>query len=425
MKILLLAFSLQNDVFPLGLSYLKAYAQKFHPKTEIEIKEFAIGSKYTYETNKNTELQALSYIQLTQPDLLAFSSYIWSSQTIKDFARAVKLISPKTKILMGGVEVQPELLDNALDFLIKGEGEIAFKELLDYLQGQRELNQVHNIIYKDQNTNKIITNKITHLQNLDELPFPYIIGTKKDYAVIRMETTRGCLFNCKFCHYAQPELREFSLDYVKKSLDYLFENYSFKYLTFLDANFNIKKERMLEILDYIEILLQQHNTTFPRLSVHIELRPELIDEISTQKLSSYSFTISAELGLQSTNKEVLSAVNRPTNLNAVQKGLALLEKNNIQYKIDLMYGLPQDNFFAFCNSARFLLTNAPSQKKLVAHHWMQLNNTELQKDPSVTRFTPEHSSMVIKTSTQTVLELYQTKLFIDMLNEELKVYRLR
>jgi radical SAM superfamily enzyme YgiQ (UPF0313 family) len=421
LNILLLAFNLQSDVAPLGLAYLKAYAQRHHPETNIEIKEFNIGQRLGYETNKNTELQALSYIKLTKPDLVAFSCYIWSADIAINFSRAIKQISPNTKVCLGGVEINDltiETAKNNVDFAIQGEGEIAFKELIDYLKGQLPLEQVHNLISFEYG--KITKGPNYELENLDELPFPYITlneqNKHRDFKVARVETSRGCTFNCKFCHYAKPTLRHFSIEYLNTNLNFLFQNFNFKYLTFLDANFNSNKKRMFEILN----IVQQNVTKYQRkLSVHIELRPELIDEETVLRFKEYSFQIDCELGLQSTNKEVLKAVG-PTNIEKVKQALKLLNKNHIKYKIDLMYGLPKDNFYRFLSSVRFILKHATNQKKIVAHHYMQLNNTELQNNKDLIRFTPHNSSMIIKTESQDAYDLYLTKLFIDQLNAELK-----
>ncbi|PIN73834.1 hypothetical protein COV20_01825 [Candidatus Woesearchaeota archaeon CG10_big_fil_rev_8_21_14_0_10_45_16] len=414
MKILIVGFNVQADVFPLGAAYLKTYARKYHPDVEIEIKEFSFGSRYNYETNKNTELQALSYILLSKPDVVAFSSYIWSGEMVKDFARAVKQISPEIKTVIGGVEASSDILTKDVDFIITGEGEIAFKELIDHLKGTRNLDEVHNVVTSGRK------NPIIIVENLDELPFPYEIELKKEYAAVRLETARGCIFSCNFCHYAQPKLRHFSVDYLKRNIPYLFEHYDFKNLTILDANFNTNKERMLAILDILE---QEFTKKKIKLKVHVELRPELIDERLAEAMSRFSFSLAVELGLQSTDKEVLAFANRPTDLKKVEEALLHLERYRINYKIDLMYGLPKDTFFKFLHSMQFVINNAVSQNKVVAHHFMQLNNTAFADAPGISRITPEHSSMVLKTDRQDVLDLYKTKLFVDMVNEELKLLK--
>jgi len=70
---------------------------------------------------------------------------------------------------------------------------------------------------------------------------------------------------------------------------------------------------------------------------------------------------------------------------------------------------------------QFLLRNARKQKKVVAHHFMVLNNTTFGMQEMV-RFTPAVSSMILKTQTQDTLELYLTKLFVEMVNSELEWY---
>ena len=427
MKILLLGFNVQEDIFPLGLFYLKGYAQKFHPDVDIEIKEFSFGTRSSYDTNKNIELQALSYIMLQKPDVVAFSCYIWSGEMVQDFARAIKQINPHIKIILGGVEVHQDLLTENVDFIVNGEGEVAFKEIIDYLKGERKFEDIHNI-----NNHKTI-----EIENLDDLPFPYKYADKKDHKVVRIETSRGCLFHCNFCHYAQGKLRNFSLEYLNENLQYLFHNFQFRNLTLIDANFNSDKNRMFAVLDMIEKFYQEKalqdvvpqdvrlQNVFPQdvhhqdeLHVHCEFRPELLDKDIIKKLETYSFNLAVELGFQSSDEEVLKLANRPTNLEKVKEVLALLNKSTIKYKIDLMYGLPGDNFYKFLNSCRFLLQYATRNKKITAHHHMVLNNTTFHND--VERFNPHHSSMVLKTDTQDVLDLYLTKLFVDQLNEELK-----
>src|SRR3989338_5587299 len=416
MKILLLGFNVQESVFPLGLSYLKSYLRVHHPEVEVELKEFSFGNRIGDETNKNIELQVLSYIMLSKPDVVAFSNYIWSSEMAQDFARAIKQIDPAITVVLGGVEVDKNHLKPGVDFVITGEGEIALNELVDFLQGKCRIEDVSNVIcWKE---GRVLETKKKVVQVLDTIPFPYKFSDVKHFEAVRIETSRGCVYNCNFCYYAQPEFRNFSLGYLRENLRYLFREFSFKNLTFIDANFNTNSVRMFEILDLVEENVKEFGQ---KIEVHCELRPELIDADMVARMSGYSFRIRVELGFQSSNPTVLKLANRPTNLVKVKEALALLDKSSIAYKIDLMYGLPGDTFFSFLQSMRFLLRNAIKQKKVVAHHFMVLNNTTFGMQEMV-RFTPAVSSMILKTQTQDTLELYLTKLFVEMVNEELGWY---
>ncbi len=414
MKILLLAFNVQEDIYPLGLSYLKAYAQKFHPDVEIAIREFTFGNRAKYTTNKNLELQALSYIMLEKPDLVAFSCYIWSSEMIRDFTKAIKQALPNTKIVLGGVEASQTMLDDSIDFMIQGEGEIAFKEIIDHLKGTLRQEQIHNILYYENGS--LQKGPSIFIENLDEIPFPYSGKGVKKYTALRLETSRGCQFDCSFCHYAAIPLRYFSMPYLEKAIAFLFEHYEFEYLTILDGTFNSNKERMFLILDIIE---KNNIYSKRKAKIHCEMRPELLDEPTIIKLQKYSYKIEIELGLQSIDSAVLKAVKRPTSLERVKNTLALLDSSHLEYKIDLMYGLPQDTFFKFLLSTRFVLRNAKRQDSLVAHHYMQLNNTASENTDEQKRYSETHSSMVVHTKTQDAFDIFKTKLFMDMINEEL------
>lgn len=405
MKILLTGFSIQENNFPLSLNYIKNYNSKHN----IEIKEFVYGKKFSYDINKNSEFAAISYILQKKYDVVAFSCYIWNIEIIKNICRTLKKIKPKLKIVLGGVEVNEDSLDFA-DFVIVQEGEIAFKELLNYFDNKIELKNVSNLIYKQDN--KIIKNKIKIIQNLDILPSPYT--SKGKFNTIKIETSRGCVYNCKYCYYSQLKYRTFSLKNVKNNIKNIFENYSFKNLTILDANFNMDKERMFLILDLIE----SYNK---KIYVYFEIKPELMDKNTIKKLEKYTFDINIEMGLQSTDERVIKKCDRYHNLNKIKNTLKLLNKSKIKYNIDLMYGLPEDNFLSFLNSLSFILKYAAKQKNIRAHHFMLLNNTSFLNS-EIERFSETNSSMVIKNNKEDVLDLYKTKLFINLINEELKYF---
>jgi radical SAM superfamily enzyme YgiQ (UPF0313 family) len=399
----MIGFNIQEDIFPLGLSYLKSYALKKHPDVEFKIKEFGFGNRFDYDSNKNIELKIISYILLEKPKLVVFSSYVWSGEVIKKICRAIKICNPKIITLMGGAETRKEDLNEFVDYIISGEGELAFSRFISFLKKEIKIEQVNNLIYKKQ------TNKIETISNLDEVPFPYMSWDgKKEFNVVRIETTRGCNYDCKYCNYAKKKYRKFSIQYLKKSIKYLFDNFTFKNLTILDANFNIDKKRMKEILDIIESNIKG------KLRVNFELKPELIDEEVIAIIKNRKFSINCELGLQSIDKKVIDSCNRPFNIDKVKKALKLLNNNKINYKIDLMYGLPKDNFYKFLRSFNFL-TKYSTQKKIPAHHFMVLNNTLFSK---CNRYDENNSSKVIKTDTQDCIDFYKTQLFINLINEK-------
>lgn len=416
MKVVLIGYNVQGDVFPLGLNYLKSFAKKSNPDVEFILKEFNIGNRVSSATNKSIEMQTLAYLLELKPNLVGFSSYIWSVDIISSVCKMIREVMPEVKILIGGVEVTNSCLEYS-DFIIEGEGELAFSSLVKTINLNGNYSLVPGIVYLVDGIIKFNDKKL--LENLDLIPFPYSKSNGGVYPSMRIETSRGCPFNCKYCYYANcKKPRYFSIDYLDTNLDTLFSNFDFKYLTLLDANINLNFTRMKEVLDLILKKAKRHSRKFV---LNFELKPELITPEIIKYLNKYSLDVRAELGLQSTDSEVLKKCNRPYDLEKVKIGLSLLDNSNVKYKIDLMYGLPRDNFFKFLSSCRFVLKYAKSQKQIPAHHFMLLNNTEFTNNSDIVRMDKTHSSMVVKTKEQSPLDIYKTKLFIDTLNEELKL----
>ncbi|OVE75027.1 hypothetical protein BVX95_00515 [archaeon D22] len=424
LKVLMIGLNVQDNVFPLSLTYLSSFAKKYHNDVDFIIKEFSFGSRQSIDTNKSLEQRIASYILLKNPDLVSFSAYIWNIELIRSISKIVKNLNSKIKILVGGVEIGESsnylLKDRSVDYLMLGEGEIGLKELISYLKGEIAIDKVSSISYF--NKGKIIKNKKQIVEDLDNLPFPYDWNVAEkpsdEYSTVRIETIRGCNFSCSYCYYSQVKVRRFSIDYLERNIPKLFENYKFKNLTILDANINVDKKRMKKVFDIINECVKKYGR---RISLHIELKPELIDKDVIDILANNSFQVSAELGLQSTDPAVLNDCARPYSLDKVSEGLALLNASNIRYKIDLMYGLPSDNFYKFLSSVCFILKNS-NQRNVVAHHFMNLNNTPLFENPKdIKRLNKNNSSMVISNGSENVIDFHNSKLFLEMINNESKM----
>lgn len=379
----MIGFNVQDNIFPLAFNYLKAYLSKFYSDIEFIQQDFAFGNRSSYGINSTLELHVISYILLEKPVVVCFSSYIWNSQMIKNISLALKKLSD-VKIVIGGPEADSSF-ESFADCVIIGEGELKFKRYIDSL---------HKVSSSDDS-----------LSNLDDIPFPYKFHSgKKDYTAMRIETTRGCPFACSYCNYANTSYREFSIPYLEENIKYLFNNFTFRNLTILDSNFNLKKDRMQSILRIISKYADKQ-------SIYVELKPEFIDKDVISIIKNSKLNIYCELGLQSVSSEVLDSCFRSYDLEKVKYGLDLLNKSGIKYKIDMMYGLSKDNFFRFLRTVNFIKKYS-RKKKVAAHHHMQLNNTV----QSSHRYIADSSSMVIKTDSQDALDLYKQKLFLDLLN---------
>ncbi len=119
---------------------------------------------------------------------------------------------PEVKIVFGGPEVSPRartLMKNHdfIDVIVIGEGERVFKELLEsWLDNKTDISDVDGISYR-KNDRVLLTKESEQIQNLDEIPSPYLEKTidegtiKNYYPYIPAETMRGCPYRCHYCYY--------------------------------------------------------------------------------------------------------------------------------------------------------------------------------------------------------------------------------
>lgn len=388
MKILLTEINVNESVPPLALAYLKAYYKKYGKQNhEIIIKQFSFENTLARNNNLNLKQKILTYITETKPDIIGFSCYTWSIKLIQELKQDIKQLLPKTKIILGGPEITN---DYKADYLVIGQGEESFKQILD--------NENKTNILKTEP--KEIVNPYTEIED--------------KYDVIRFETSRGCPYNCSFCNYSQTKLQEIPIKEVEKRIIQIFKKFNFKHFTLLDANLNIKKNRMKRICEIINKLNEtkkdkSKHQKFKSKQIMLELKPELIDEDVIKYLRLLKRP-KVELGLQSTDKEVLKASGRFHNEEKIIKGLKLLEKNKINYKIDLMAGLPNDNFFKFLNSIKFIKKHT-SQKEIPVHHYIILNNTTNSNLKTQTNSQP-----ILKSNTQNISDITKELIFTKLLN---------
>lgn len=339
MKILLSTLNAKYVHSSLALAYLREYCR---PEFEnIKIREFTI--------NENQDF-IMAEIYREKPDILCFSLYIWNIEQILAICRDYKQIAPRTIIILGGPEVSYDahtiLEENeAIDYIVKGEGEITFKELLQAIFYNQSLLNIRGISYRD--VSNLYENRERELLNdLDSIPFPY--GNRLDAyrdKLIYYETSRGCPNSCSYCLSATIKgVRFFSLERVKADIGYLISE-NVKKIKFVDRTFNCHEQRALEIMQFIidEVGKNKANTTF-----HFEICADLL----SAKMLSFLKQVPAglfdfEIGVQSTMVAALAAVNRKTDQDKLERNIKHLQDTGIHLHLDLIAGLPYEGYEQF------------------------------------------------------------------------------
>ena len=339
----------------LALRYLKAAAlPEFNP----------IITEYTI---KDPAFNIVSDLYQHKPDVVGFSCYIWNIEETIRVIKILKTVSPNTKIILGGPEVSYDVHDwlrriEEVDFIVMGEGETSFKELLKYFNGEIDLDEVPGICYLQDGKVKI------HAQpkkiDLKELPSPYrfeedrpSLGKRIQY----IETSRGCPFSCQFCLSSiEVGVRYFNREKIKEDIRYLMANGA-KTIKFVDRTFNISRSYAMEMFQF---LIDEH---VPGVVFQFEItadimRPEVIQFLNDNAPRGlFRF----EIGVQSTNDLTNELVKRRQNFEKLKRTVTMVkEGGKIDQHLDLIAGLPEEDYNSFRQTFNDVFAMRPEELQL-------------------------------------------------------------
>ncbi|AIO18439.1 coproporphyrinogen III oxidase [Candidatus Izimaplasma bacterium HR1] len=283
------------------------------------------------------------------PDVVACSMYIWNVNNFKELFKELEL--KNAKLVLGGPEVSYDptyfLTNTKADFVIKGEGEIAFEELLKAITSNKDYKNISSLSYKD--NGNIINNPIKEITDLSVIKLPYYIKEDIEHIpnkISYIESSRGCPYKCSYCLSSlEKTVRFFNTDEVKKAILYLMEKGS-KTIKFLDRTFNANKNT-LDLLDYI-IENNNHKTVFQFEITGDVLDPKIIEHLN-KKAPKGLFRF--EIGIQSINEQTNLLVDRFQNTEKLFNNIKLIQKGNIiDLHLDLIAGLPLEDLKSFINT---------------------------------------------------------------------------
>lgn len=354
MKILLTTLNSKFIHTNLAIRYLKEYAGEDY---DINILEFTI--------NQNLN-KIIADIHRLKPQIVGFSTYIWNITETLIITKALKLINPNIKIILGGPEVSfdiKELMNDQdqIDYIVYNEGERTFKELLDSLYNNKGNPQkILGLAYRHKG--EIYINPQRDLIcNLEDIPFPYD-NSKLEIKdkIVYYESTRGCPFNCKYCLSSTIKgVRYLPIDRVKEDISKLIKA-RVRQVKFVDRTFNANKKHAMEIMKFIiEKNPEDINFHF-EVSAHI-IDQEMLELLKKPKEGLFQF----EIGVQSTNDKTTYEIMRKTDFSRIENVSKEIKKNNnIHQHLDLIAGLPYENYESFSNSFNDVYNIKPEKIQL-------------------------------------------------------------
>ena len=352
MKILLTAINAKYIHSNLAIYSLRACAGEY--KSQIELAEFTINNQKDY---------ILEEIYKRKPDILCFSVYIWNLDYVESVAREFKKICPDTPVWVGGPEVSYEVEDfltshPEIDGVMIGEGEETFREVCGYYAGNRELDSIQGIAYRDNNGIRVTESRA--IMDMSRIPFCY--DTMEDFSnrIIYYESSRGCPFSCSYClSSVDKSLRFRDTELVKKELLF-FINQKVPQIKFVDRTFNCNHAHAMEIWRFIK----EHDNGVTNF--HFEISADLINDEELKLISDMRpGLIQLEIGVQSTNEVTIKEIHRTMKLERLKEVVRAIQSGaNVHEHLDLIAGLPYEDYDSFARSFDEIYELKPNQLQL-------------------------------------------------------------
>jgi radical SAM superfamily enzyme YgiQ (UPF0313 family) len=323
---------------PLGLLYVASYALA-HTDFEILILDTQV-EELTYDDIEKEILKI-------KPDLVGIQAMTFTLIDVMMVAKIVKKVDPETIVVLGGphVNIYPEetISQNAIDFLVLGEGEVPFTELLNGLNRDADLSQIKGLVFR-KNGKTVNTGPRPLIENLDELPHPArsLIPVQKYWSVLARSnpvttimTSRGCPYKCIFCD--RPHLgKKFRYRSAKNVVDEMEEcvHLGIKEFILYDDTFTVNRQRVLDICTEIESR---------KLRIYWDVRarvnlvdPELLKKMKTAGCDRIHF------GVESGNDTVLKVLKKGITLNQVEAAFKGARKAGLTTLAYFMLGNPAE-----------------------------------------------------------------------------------
>ncbi len=317
---------------PLAAGYLTALAQTRYPVDQF--KAFIPTDNFMNHAN---DQRVIHSILESDAELVCFTNYMWNIERHLFIAREVKERNSRIKTIFGGPEIaqgSPFINASEIDCHCFGEGETIWLTLLDDWYGCGVLKPAYYA---------------THPIDPGQLPNPYLAGIlsiNKTHSAL-LETMRGCPYHCHYCFYGKsnPDLRFFPEIMIADFFQYCQQHLP-EEIYLLDPSFNLTP-------NLIERLKKMAGWNKRSIPIHTEIRLESLTDEAAEWMKKAGFR-SIEVGLQTTHRQALEAINRKWSRSRFIQGARYLQARDIDIKTGVILGLPLDRFSDFQKTIEFV-----------------------------------------------------------------------
>lgn len=350
MKFLLVAVNAKYIHSNPAVYSLKRFAGEY--TDAVEIAEYTINNRME---------DILEDIYRRKPDVIGFSCYIWNIGMVEKLMGELHKLLPKLPVFLGGPEVTydaDKLLRKYpyLTGIFIGEGEATFAQVVKYYvkKNPESLEDIPGLMLRSGMTPE------RKPLNLTDVPFLYDDMAPFTNRIIYYETQRGCPFRCSYCLSSIDKTVRFrDIEVVKRELAFFLEK-KVKQVKFVDRTFNCNHDHAMAVWQY----LYEHDNGVTNF--HFEIAGDILreDEIALVAKMRPGL-VQFEIGVQSTNTDTLREIRRVMDIEKLKQVVAALKAaHNVHIHLDLIAGLPYEDYDSFARSFNDVYAMEPEQLQL-------------------------------------------------------------
>ncbi len=296
------------------------------------------------------DIQAIDMNEVLSADLVAVSAITSTapqSYKLADVVRKAGAI-----VVMGGTHTSfmtDEGMQHA-DFVVRGEGELAFQELVDAIHRGEGFDKIQNLTYRNDDGRILSNPERPKIPNLDVNPIPdyHLIEGWKPGGVISVATSRGCPFSCTFCSVPGMYGHAFRTHSIERVLQELDLHKGNMYTFFADDIFTANKKRVKELLGG----MIARGLTPPWGA---QVRTETVDDPELLQMMRDSNCFNVYVGFESINPRTLKLFQKKQDLAKIERSIERFHEHKIRIHGMFVVGSDEDDVETIDATAEFAL----------------------------------------------------------------------
>ncbi|ACY13860.1 B12-binding domain-containing radical SAM protein [Haliangium ochraceum] len=286
------------------------------------------------------------------PEVVALSTtYIYNRRALRAAVKWIRERFPRASLVVGGqysnlkyARIMREF--PSIDYIIRGDAEIAFPMLLDALEDKADITKVPNLVIggPGRELRQVKLNEHVYI-DIDEHPSPHFRG---NHRTVPYESMRGCPFTCKFCSFpfASPQWRYKSARKIANDWREYAEKNGAQVIKAMDSTFTVPLTRFRELLELLpEVGINWEAYT----RANVIKSAEIVDALEAAHCQTLS------IGFESLSEATLKHMNKRVRATDNQRAHELLSKSGVDFRGSFIIGYPGETLDDFAKTRQFLV----------------------------------------------------------------------